>query len=73
MPEMGGLDLQQLLAEPRGDLSIVFISGHGDISTSVCAMECDVSRLNPKGNLRKAHPSLRRMISFIRNLASRIC
>ena len=39
MPEMGGLDLQQLLAERRGDLSIVFISGHGDISTSVRAMK----------------------------------
>jgi FixJ family two-component response regulator len=39
MPEMSGLDLQQLLAPGRDHLPIVFISGHGDISVSVRAMK----------------------------------
>lgn len=38
MPELNGLELQEALAaEPR--LPIVFISGHGDIPTSVRAMK----------------------------------
>jgi FixJ family two-component response regulator len=39
LPEMDGLDLQQQLTRGRDDLPIVFISGHGDISTSVRAMK----------------------------------
>jgi len=38
MPELNGLDLQQALAEMDRSCPIVFITGHGDIPTSVRAM-----------------------------------
>jgi FixJ family two-component response regulator len=39
MPELTGLQLQQRLAEMRHALPIVFVSGHGDIPTSVLAVK----------------------------------
>lgn len=39
MPGLTGLQLQQRMAEMRHGLPIVFISGHGDIPTSVLAMK----------------------------------
>jgi FixJ family two-component response regulator len=39
MPDMGGLDLQQLLREAGGGPPIVFLSGTGDIPSSVSAMK----------------------------------
>jgi FixJ family two-component response regulator len=38
MPELNGLELQQALAEMDRSCPIVFITGHGDIPTSVRAM-----------------------------------
>jgi len=38
MPGLNGLDLQQALAGQHRNLPIVFITGHGDIPTSVRAM-----------------------------------
>ncbi len=39
MPGLSGPDLQQALAARRSELPIVFLSGHGDIPTSVQAMK----------------------------------
>ncbi|UCE03690.1 MAG: response regulator transcription factor [Candidatus Latescibacterota bacterium] len=39
MPDLDGLELQQVLAEADRCLPIVFITGHGDIPTSVRAMK----------------------------------
>jgi len=39
MPGLGGLDLQNRLGDARKTLPIVFITGHGDVPTSVRAMK----------------------------------
>jgi FixJ family two-component response regulator len=39
MPGPSGIDLQAALREARRDLPIVFMTGHGDVSTSVRAMK----------------------------------
>jgi len=39
MPELTGLDLQQALRRSDADIPIVFITGHGDVPTSVRAMK----------------------------------
>ena len=39
MPGPSGIDLQAALQEARRDLPIVFMTGHGDVSTSVRAMK----------------------------------
>jgi FixJ family two-component response regulator len=39
MPGLSGLDLQATLAQANRDVPIVFISGHGDVSTTVHAMK----------------------------------
>jgi FixJ family two-component response regulator len=39
MPEISGLDLQQVMSEYQSRLSIVFLSGQGDLPTAVRAMK----------------------------------
>lgn len=48
MPGMDGLDLQATLERMNRSLPIVFISGHGDISTSVRAMKAGAVDFLPK-------------------------
>ena len=38
MPGMNGSELQELLARTRNPLPVVFLTGHGEIPDSVCAM-----------------------------------
>jgi FixJ family two-component response regulator len=39
LPNLNGLDLQQLLAADRSEMPIIFVTGHGDIPMSVNAMK----------------------------------
>ena len=39
LPDLNGLELQEILARERAEMPIIFISGHGDIPTSVKAMK----------------------------------
>jgi FixJ family two-component response regulator len=39
LPGLSGLDLQRRLAEVKTEIPIVFITGHGDVPTSVTAMK----------------------------------
>ena len=39
LPDLNGLELQQQIAGDRGDMPIIFITGYGDIPTSVKAMK----------------------------------
>jgi FixJ family two-component response regulator len=48
MPGLSGLDLQASLAEARRELPMVFITGHGDIPTSVQAMKAGAVNFLPK-------------------------
>jgi FixJ family two-component response regulator len=39
MPELGGLDLQKQIAGERTEMPIIFITGYGDVPTTVQAMK----------------------------------
>jgi FixJ family two-component response regulator len=39
LPALNGLDLQSLVAADRSDMPIIFITGHGDVPTTVRAMK----------------------------------
>jgi FixJ family two-component response regulator len=39
LPGLSGLDLQQRIGDDRGEMPIIFITGHGDIPTTVRAMK----------------------------------
>jgi RNA polymerase sigma factor (sigma-70 family) len=39
LPDLDGLELQQLIAVDRSELPVIFISGHGDIPMTVRAMK----------------------------------
>jgi FixJ family two-component response regulator len=39
LPDLNGLELQRLMTEEKDRISIVFITGHGDIRTTVNAMQ----------------------------------
>ena len=58
MPGMNGLELQEALCQAGGLLPIVFLSGHGDIPTSVKAMrsgaEDFLTKISPKEDLISA-------------------
>lgn len=39
LPDLNGLELQKLIAAERTDMPIIFITGHGDVPTTVQAMK----------------------------------
>ena len=39
LPDLSGLDLQRRMVDARNEIPIVFITGHGDIPTTVRAMK----------------------------------
>jgi FixJ family two-component response regulator len=39
LPDLSGLDLQNLIASERTDMPIIFITGNGDVPTTVRAMK----------------------------------
>jgi FixJ family two-component response regulator len=48
LPDLNGLDLQKRVAVDRQDMPIIFISGHGDIPTSVRAMKAGAAEFLTK-------------------------
>jgi FixJ family two-component response regulator len=77
-----GLDLQRRLAELNTEIPIVFISGHGDVPTSVTAMKAgaiefllkplaDVDVLEAIGRAIARHRAARERQTEIRDLQSR--
>jgi two-component system response regulator FixJ len=64
MPKMNGLDLQSALAQTRNPLPILFLTGHGDIPSSVRAM-----RGGAEDFLEKTAPKKRLIDGVTRALA----
>jgi FixJ family two-component response regulator len=48
LPGLSGLDLQVLIGRERGDMPIIFITGHGDIPMSVRAMKAGAAEFLTK-------------------------
>jgi FixJ family two-component response regulator len=48
LPDVSGLDLQKRLANDRAEMPIIFITGHGDVPTSVAAMKGGAVDFFPK-------------------------
>lgn len=48
LPELSGLEFQQQLARQGDDIPVIFITGHGDIPTSVRAMKAGAVEFLPK-------------------------
>lgn len=64
MPGMDGVDLQHVLAQSKNPLPIIFLTGHGDIPTSVTAM-----RLGAEDFLVKTAPASELLDAVNRALA----
>ena len=48
LPDLNGLDLQERIASQRFDLPIIFISGYGDVPTTVRAMKAGAAEFLTK-------------------------
>jgi FixJ family two-component response regulator len=48
LPDLNGLDLQQRVSADRGDMPIIFITGFGDVPTSVRAMKAGAAEFLTK-------------------------
>ena len=66
LPDLNGCDLQALIAD-RADMPIIFISGQGDVATSVRAMKAGAVEFFTKPVADEA------IVGAIRNAISRSC
>src|SRR5918993_5780313 len=66
LPDLNGCDLQALLAD-RADMPIIFVSGHGDVATSVRAMKAGAAEFFTKPFASEA------LLGAIRNAIQRSC
>lgn len=48
LPDLNGLDLQKRIAADRGDMPIIFITGHGDVPMTVRAMKAGAAEFLTK-------------------------
>ena len=48
LPDLNGLDLQRRIASDRGDVPIIFITGYGDVPTTVRAMKAGAAEFLTK-------------------------
>src|SRR5258706_8399885 len=48
LPDLNGLDLQKRVVADRGDMQIIFISGYGDVPTTVRAMKAGAAEFLTK-------------------------
>lgn len=48
LPDLNGLEVQRRIAGERGDMPIIFITGHGDIPMSVLAMKAGAAEFLTK-------------------------
>jgi FixJ family two-component response regulator len=66
LPDLNGCDLQKLVAD-RADMPIIFITGHGDVSTTVRAMKAGAIEFLTKPFVTDV------LVSAIRNAINRSC
>jgi FixJ family two-component response regulator len=66
LPDVNGCDLQKLVAD-RADMPIIFITGHGDVSTTVRAMKAGAIEFLTKPFVTDV------LVSAIRNAINRSC
>ena len=66
LPDLNGCDLQRLLAD-RTDMPIIFISGHGDVPTTVRAMKAGAADFFTKPLVSEL------LLSAIRSAINRSC
>ena len=75
LPDINGLDVQERVAIDRIDMPIIFITGHGDIPTTVRAMKAGaveflMKPLRQEPLLAAIHDALARSISLIGQAAA---
>ncbi|GAA0579608.1 response regulator transcription factor [Rhizomicrobium electricum] len=72
MPEMDGLMLQREVARRRGDLPVVFVSGHGEVELAVKAMKAGaVDFLEKPVDVETLLASIRRAIGIGEDIRAR--
>jgi FixJ family two-component response regulator len=70
LPDLNGLEIQERIADSRPEMSIIFITGHGDVPTTVKAMKAgavefltkpfnaEILLVTIKGAIQRSHAAL---------------